>query len=72
MQKINTSFIRYFIMNVGQYLATSLSLLIIGLGLVISPENSLIVRIVFTLFGILLIIAAFVVIIRMIRKFLSG
>ncbi|WP_016730049.1 hypothetical protein [Saccharolobus islandicus] len=59
-------------MNVGQYLATSLSLLIIGLGLVISPENSLIVRIVFTLFGILLIIAAFVVIIRMIRKFLSG
>ena len=55
-------------MEIGRYLAGALVLLILGLAFFTVQSNSMEIKIVLNAFGALLIIAAFVVIIKMIRE----
>mgnify|MGYP001770829881 FL=1 len=55
-------------MEIGRYLAGALVLLILGIAFLTVQTNSAEIKIVFEVFGGLLILAAFVTIIRMIRE----
>ena len=54
-------------MEIGRYLVGALLLLIFGIAFLTVQTNSVEIKVVFDIFGVLLIIAAFVVVIRMIR-----